>query len=77
MLTGGWGSTLTGGYRSTLTGGDRSTLTGGDDSTLTWKIWDGSRYRLHVFYVGENDVKPNTPYKFIDGEIAEVKEDEK
>jgi hypothetical protein len=79
-LTGGYGSTLTGGdrstliggYRSTLTGGDYSTLTGRDGSTLTWKIWDGNYYRLHTFYVGEDGIKPNTPYRFEEGQIVEV-----
>ena len=71
-LTGGYGSTLTGGYGSTLTGGDRSTLTGGYGSTLTFKIWDGNRYRLHTFYIGENGVEPNVAYKFEDGKIVKV-----
>jgi len=74
-LTGGHSSTLTGGDFSTLTGGDFSTLTGGDFSTLTWKVWDGNYYRLHTFYVGENGINPNTPYKFEDGEISEVEND--
>ena len=80
ILTGGYGSTLTGGNYSTLTGGDNSTLTGGEYSTLTggyrstliFKIWDGNRYRLHTFYVGEDGVEPNTPYRFKDGKIVKV-----
>ena len=71
-LTGGYRSTLTGGYRSTLTGGHHSTLTGGDGSMLCWKVWDGERYRLHVRYVGEDGIKADTPYKWVNGEIAEV-----
>ena len=71
-LTGGDGSTLTGGDGSTLTGGHRSTLTGGDYSTLCWKIWDGDRYRLHVRYVGEDGIRADTPYRWVDGEIVEV-----
>ena len=61
-----------GGLRSTLTGGHHSTLTGGDGSMLCWKVWDGERYRLHVRYVGEDGIKADTPYKWVNGEIAEV-----
>lgn len=66
------GSTLSGADNCTLTGEDNCTLTGGRGSTLCWKIWDENYYRLHVFYVGENDVKANTPYQFSDGKIVEV-----
>ena len=61
-LTGGDGSTLTGGDGSTLTGGDRSTLTGGHCSTLTIRYWNGSKYRVAVFEVGENGIEPNVKY---------------
>ena len=61
-LTGGYGSTLTGGYGSTLTGGDCSTLTGGDRSILQWKYFDGNRNRIHILYIGENNIKSNTKY---------------
>ena len=71
-LTGGDRSTLTGGYHSTLTGGDLSTLTGGDCSTLTWRVWDGSRYRLHTVYVGENGILPNTPYRWKSGKAVTI-----
>ena len=71
-LTGGDESTLTGGYGSTLTGGYRSTLTGGDGSTLVWKRWDGTRYRLHLFYTGENGCKANTNYRCNAGTLEEV-----
>ena len=79
-LTGGYGSTLTGGYRSTLTGGDgstltggdRSTLTGGDGSTLCWRVWDGSLYRLHVRYTGEDGIEAGKGYRYESGQIVEV-----
>ena len=61
---------VVGGYK---TGGYRSTLTGGDGSTLCWRVWDGARYRLHVRYVAEDGIKSSTPYRFVDGKIAEVK----
>lgn len=70
--TGGDGSTNTGGEHSTNTGGDRSTNTGGEHSILCWKLWDGSRYRLHIAYVGENGIKPNTPYRWENGGPVEV-----
>ena len=56
-----------------LTGGNGSTLTGGNRSTLCWRVWDGSHYRIHVAYVGEDGIKPNTPYQYINGKIIEVK----
>ena len=71
-LTGGHRSTLTGGYGSTLTGGDDSTLTGGDDSTLTWRYWDGSRYRLHTVYTGEDGIEAGVAYvgRFAGGKLT-------
>jgi hypothetical protein len=56
-------ATLTGGYRSTLTGGYGSTLTGGDGSTLTIRWWNGEKYRIAVFEVGEGGIEANTPYR--------------
>ena len=71
-LTGGLRSTLTGGDGSTLTGGHRSTLTGGDDSTLTWRYWDGSRYRLHTVYTGEDGIESGVAYvgRFAGGKLT-------
>jgi hypothetical protein len=65
--TGGDDSVNTGGTGSTNTGGDWSTNKGGNNSTLIWKIWDGTRYRLHTYYTGEDGILPNVPYKWIDG----------
>jgi hypothetical protein len=73
--TGGDWSTNTGGYYSTNIGGDDSVNTGGDystnkggiNSTLIWKIWDGTRYRVHTYYTGEGGILPNVPYKWVDG----------
>jgi len=84
-ITGGDDATITGGDDATITGGDRATVTGGDGATVTggyrailcWKYWDCNRYRKHIEYVGENGIKPNTPYKgeFINGKftVTEVK----
>jgi hypothetical protein len=68
-LTGGHHATLTGGHHATLTGSHRSTLTGGHRSTLTWRYYDGSRFRLHTVYTGEDGIKQDTPYigRFADG----------
>lgn len=71
-LTGGDASTLTGGDESTLTGGDASTLTGGGGSTLTWRVWDGTYYRLHTVYVGEGGIKADVAYRWEDGRAVEV-----
>jgi len=71
-LTGGYGSTLTGGNDSTLTGGDGSTLTGGGCSTLCWRVWDGSHYRLHVRYTGEDGIEAGKAYRYENGQIVEV-----
>jgi hypothetical protein len=64
---GGDYSTNKGGNGSTNTGGDYSINTGGNNSTLIWKIWDGTRYRLHLYYTGEDGILPNVPYKWING----------
>ena len=62
-ITGGDGSTITGGYGSTITGGDGSTITGGYRSTLTMRWWDGKRYRVATFYVGEDGIEAGVPYR--------------
>ena len=62
-VTGGDGSTVTGGDDSTVTGGNRSTVTGGDGSILSLSWWDGSRKRVVIAYVGEDGIRPNTPYR--------------
>jgi hypothetical protein len=38
------------------------TATAGDDGVLNIRWWDGKRYRLAIFYVGENGIEPNVPY---------------
>jgi hypothetical protein len=55
--------TSTSGYRGTSTSGNRGTATSGNRGTLVIKHFDGSRYRLRVAYIGEDGIKPNTPYK--------------
>ena len=81
-VTGGYGATVTGGYGATVTGGNEATVTGGDgatvtggygatvtggnEATVTGGWYDGNRYRLAVAYVGENGIKPDTPYRVDD-----------
>ena len=82
-LTGGNGSRLTGGYCSQLTGGDwsiltggyQSTFTGGNDSVLQVRYWNGLQWRIVTAYVGENDIEPNTPYKYDTGTKRWVKQE--
>ncbi|MEL5850144.1 MAG: hypothetical protein U7M05_12415, partial [Candidatus Igneacidithiobacillus chanchocoensis] len=61
-------STITAGRDSILTGGIYSTLTAGDGSELRIRYWDNNadRYRTKIGYVGEDGIKPNTPYKLDD-----------
>lgn len=56
------GIPATAGNRGTATAGYRGTATAGDEGTLIWKYYDGERPRLHIEYIGENGIKPNTPY---------------
>ena len=71
---GGNRSKLTGGDWSKLTGGYRSALTGGDGSTLTFEYCDRGYVRRITAYVGEDGIKPNTPYTLNKNhEIEEVK----
>jgi hypothetical protein len=71
--TSGYRGTSTSGDYGTSTSGDYGTSTSGDWGTLVIQWYDGSRYRLAVAYVGENGIKPNTPYKLDDkGDFVEV-----
>jgi hypothetical protein len=62
--------TATAGDRGTATAGDRGTATAGHDGTATaghdgsilLRFWTGSRYRWIHGEIGENGLKPNTPY---------------
>ncbi len=56
-------STLNAGDYSTLIAGHRSTLTAGEGSYLIAGFFDGLRCRRVMAQVGENGIKPDTPYK--------------
>ena len=59
----GRGGTSTSGYKGTSTSGDGGTSTSGDGGTLIITWYDGSRPRRAVGYVGEDRLKPDTPYR--------------
>jgi hypothetical protein len=71
----GVGGTSTSGDSGTSTSGDSGTSISGYGGTLIIKYWDekSKRYRVAIAYVGENGIKPNTPYKLdIKGNFTEV-----
>jgi len=70
-VTGGGNATVTGGHRATVTGGYEATVTGGDNATLLLSFYNG-RKRVVTAYVGENGIKPNTPYRL--NEVHEFEE---
>ena len=72
-LAGNYG-TATAGNNGTATAGRYGTATAGDPGTLVLRHWDGHRYRLVVGYVGENGIRPNTPYRLnAEGKFEEAK----
>jgi len=78
-VTGGCGATVTGGDHATVTGGDHATVTGGDHATVTGGdravlllSFHSDRKRVVTAYVGENGIKPNTPYRL--NEVHEFEE---
>jgi hypothetical protein len=84
--TAGYSGTATAGDYGTATAGDRGTATAGDRGTATAgysgtatagvggilniRYWDGNRYRIAIFYVGEDNIEPNTPYRLNDDHKA-------
>ena len=61
--TAGARGTATAGARGTATAGYGGTATAGDDGILNIRWWDGRRYRIATFYVGETGILPNVAYK--------------
>jgi hypothetical protein len=78
--TSGDSGTSTSGNRGTSTSGNGGTSTSGDGGTILIKYWDGDRdrYRIKIGYIGEDGLKPNTPYKlnqqneFVDAQLVMV-----
>jgi hypothetical protein len=62
MATAGYGGTATAGVGGTATAGDRGTATAGEGGILNIRYWDGNRYRIAVFYVGEDGIEANQKY---------------
>jgi len=72
--TAGYGGTATAGYGGTATAGDGGTATAGYGGILNIRWWDGSRYRIATFYVGEDKVMPGTKYSVDEsGKLREAK----
>jgi hypothetical protein len=63
--TAGYGGTATAGYRGTATAGDRGTATAGNSGEIRIRYYDlkADRYRTSVGYIGEDGLKPRTPYR--------------
>ena len=80
-VTGGYGATVTGGANATVTGGGHATVTGGHRATVTGGhgailllSFYSDRKRVVPAYVGENGIKPNTPYRLNEAhEFEDVK----
>ena len=72
--TAGYRGTATAGYGGTATAGDGGTATAGYGGILNIRWWDGSRYRIATFYVGEDKVMPGTKYSVDEsGKLREAK----
>ena len=71
--TAGYSGTATAGYSGTATAGDYGTATAGEGGILSLRWYDGKRYRIETFYVGENGILPNQAYCLSDkGQIEKV-----
>ena len=74
IATAGDSGTATAGYSGIATAGYSGIATAGGGGTISLKWWDGRRSRIEVFYVGEEGIRLNTPYRCIDGKAVEVEE---
>ena len=69
----GYAGTATAGDRGTAAAGDSGTATAGYEGILLLRWYDGKRYRIERFYVGENGILPNQAYRLSDkGQIEKV-----
>ena len=65
--------TATAGNYGKATAGECGTATAGEGGILQIKWYDGKRSRISTGYIGENGLKPNTPYRLNDkGEFVKV-----
>ena len=71
--TAGDSGTATAGYAGTATAGYAGTATAGEAGILVLRWYDGKRYRIQTFYVGEDGIEPNTAYRLSEtGSIVKV-----
>ena len=68
--TAGVGGTATAGDRGTATAGEGGTATAGDRGILNIRWWDGNRYRITIFYVGEDGIEPDKMYRCESGKAV-------
>jgi len=73
--TAGYGGTATAGNGGTATAGTRGTATAGYGGTISIEMWDEAlkAWRKRCREVGgEDGLKPDTPYRLVDGKFTEV-----
>jgi hypothetical protein len=63
------------GDHGAATAGYRGRVSAGDNGTLCLWEYDGHRRRLRVAYVGENGIKPNVPYRLVNGTFQSQEND--
>ena len=71
--TAGDSGTATAGALGTATAGYSGTATAGEGGVISIEYHDGKRYRRLIGAIGENGLKPNTPYRVEAGKFAEAK----
>ena len=73
--TAGVGGTATAGDYGAATAGYRGTATAGEGGLLLMRWWDGKRYRIATFYVGEDGIEAGIPYRCDAGKAIRVKKE--
>jgi len=69
---GNWG-TATAGNWGTATAGEGGTATAGEFGIIQIRYFSNGRWRIKTGYIGEDGLKPNTPYRLDENnEFAEV-----
>ena len=70
--TAGDEGTATAGYEGTATAGTRGTATAGDAGIIVLRWYDGKRFRIATFYVGEDGIEPGVKYRCENGKAVKV-----
>ena len=73
--TAGARGTATAGYAGIATAGDDGTATAGYAGILSLRWYDGHRYRIATFYVGEDGIEPGVPYRCEAGKAVRVEKE--